>query len=197
MSLWLDILRRTCRFPRLEKACWLWCLPVFAADWTFALCNIQSVAYVHIHLYLFMFTLMNTFQVSFAPFQHHQINFHHRQTGFYKHGTNMDDNSEQWLVMSQITEPDLLRLFGNKRLKVTDKQCGQSVCQCVIKACVPICLCGSTPPSVSATFSGALCTQKAVVRQKPLNSRILWRARTMFLLMGQWQTVQQMGQRQI
>ncbi len=48
-----------------------------------------------------------------------------------KDGTKKEDHSLQWLVMSESMKPDLLRLFGNKGLKVTDKQCGLSVCQCV------------------------------------------------------------------
>lgn len=66
-----------------------------------------------------------------------RFNFHSTlfSTGWpvSKDGTKDKDYSQQWLVMSQFMKPDLFCLFENKGLKVTDKQCGQSVCQCVIK----------------------------------------------------------------
>lgn len=44
--------------------------------------------------------------------------------------------------MSRIMRSDLLCLLGNKRLKVTDKQCGQSVCRHLLKRCVfTVCIC--------------------------------------------------------
>lgn len=53
-----------------------------------------------------------------------------------------EDYSQQRLVMSRIMRSDLLCLLGNKRLKVTDKQCGQSVCRRLLKRCVfTVCIC--------------------------------------------------------
>lgn len=86
----------------------------------------------------------------------------------FKDGTNREGYSLQRLVMSQIIKTDLLRLFGNKWLKVTDKQCGQSVCQRAIKQCALVYLCVSTPPSLCVTFSDALCTEHA---KRPLSGR--------------------------
>lgn len=95
-----------------------------------------------------------------------------------------------WPVKSQIIKSDLLHIFGNKELKVTDRQCGQSDCQRVIKLCVClqyVFVFPHLPPSV--TFSGALCAEheKAVVVQRVLRSWILRRAWTMLLLIWKWQ----------
>ncbi len=66
------------------------------------------------------------------------------------------DYSLQWLVMSQI-----FCFFKNKGSKVTDKQCGLSVCLSVSVWFNCACLCISNPPPVSVTFSGALCMEHA------------------------------------
>lgn len=114
--------------------------------------------------------------------------------------------------MSRIMRSDLLCLLGNKRLKVTDKQCGQSVCQRLLKRCVfTVCICAfpHIPQKECDFFLWPRACKRLFVSvwQKQFASWILWTAETMFLLIREWQrkkerekkrqAVQQMRQRQI
>lgn len=124
----------------------------------------------------------------------------------WKDGTKREDYSLQWLVMSQIMKPELLRLFGNKGLKVTDKQCGPSVCRCVIKLCC-VCVFPRLPLRVWL-FLGALCTECTKRPSSGRNNSVLGFYERLEQCLYWWQsdrkkerakrqTVQQMRQRQI
>lgn len=96
------------------------------------------------------------------------------------------------LVMSRIMRSDLLCLLGNKRLKVTDKQCGQSVCQRLLKRCVfTVCICAfpHIPQKECDFFLWPRACKRLFVSvwQKQFASWILWTAETMFLLIREWQ----------
>lgn len=94
--------------------------------------------------------------------------------------------------MSRIMRSDLLCLLGNKRLKVTDKQCGQSVCQRLLKRCVfTVCICAfpHIPQKECDFFLWPRACKRLFVSvwQKQFASWILWTAETMFLLIREWQ----------